>query len=525
MRQMYYRISFIAVVMTTILFTGCQNQNAFDFSHLDEIDADGDWGFPLVNAEYTIGDILEMSDNSGYLQQGSDGTLEIRYEYTFDSVISASEYLDSYFNHEISVEGSKTFSSVDLPPVQGGVQLLYRDTLTTQFPSDKVLIESAALKSGEITIHVTYNITQPTQIVVTCPQLTSASGQQFRVEAQSSGGSYTTTLNLANYSLTVPSDNEIDIFMEVSCNAGASSLPNELSFDYSASFHQIAFSEIRGRFNAVDIDVDKEWDFDSQFLRDHISGSMTLLNPEVTCEILNTFPVRGTIVLDQAQLSGGGYSASLLSHTPATVEVPASTNEFVPVNLPIASSLLLSPDYDHFTLNGNAVINPDGFSTPTLVFRDDQLISLRIAVVLPLEINMDDIMFRDTIPFGGINLPSESAFTNLVLRLGVVNGLPLNFQLQAYFYDSQTSTIKDSLFTSPQMVLSAQNGVPRVSELFAARENIEEVRRMFDCDNIILQARLTADQYPISINVAQAIQLKLSARMNVDLNSLVNLDK
>jgi hypothetical protein len=235
--------------------------------------------------------------------------------------------------------------------------------------------------------------------------------------------------------------------------------------------------------------------------------------------------VRGTIVLDQAQLSGGGYSASLLSHTPATVEVPASTNEFVPVNLPIASSLLLSPDYDHFTLNGNAVINPDGFSTPTLVFRDDQLISLRIAVVLPLEINMDDIMFRDTIPFGGINLPSESAFTNLVLRLGVVNGLPLNFQLQAYFYDSQTGTIKDSLFTSPQMVLSAQNGVPRVSELFAARENIEEVRRMFDCDNIILQARLTADQYPISINVAQTIQLKLSARMNVDLNSLVNLDK
>jgi hypothetical protein len=110
-----------------------------------------------------------------------------------------------------------------------------------------------------------------------------------------------------------------------------------------------------------------------------------------------------------------------------------------------------------------------------------------------------------------------------VLRLGVVNGLPLNFQLQAYFYDSQTATIKDSLFTAPQMVLGSQNGVPRVSELFTTKENFEEVQRMFMCDNIILQAHITADEYPISINVAQAIRFQLSVRMNVDLNELVNL--
>ena len=522
MRQLYKCFSCVVAVLVAVLLTGCHNQNAFNFSQLDEIDADGDWGFPLVNAEYTISDILAMSDNSGYLQQGSDGTLEIRYQYTFDSVISASEYLDSYFNSEIAVEGSKSFSSANLPPVQGNVQMLYHDTLTTQFPTDKVLLESATLKSGEITINVTYNLMQPTQIVVTCPQLTSASGQQFRVEAQSSGGSYTTTLNLANYTLTVPSDNEIDIFMEVSCNANSGSLPSELSFNYRAAFGHVSFTEIRGKFTSVDLALDKEWDFDSQFLRDHISGSLTLLNPEVTFEMLNSFPVRGTVVLNQAQLSGGGHSASLLSHSPATVEIPASTSQFVPVSLPITSSLLLSPDYDHFKLLGNATINPDGFSTPTLVFRDDQIISMRVTVVLPLEMNMDEITFRDTLPFGSITLPSESAFSNILMRLGIVNGIPLNFQLQAYFYDSQSGTIKDSLFTSPQTVLSAQYGAPRVSELFASKENLEEVQRMFDCDNIILKARLSADEYPISINVAQAIRFRLSARMNVDLNGLVN---
>lgn len=523
MRHNYYWKSFIAALLVVVSFAGCQNQNAFDFSQFEGIDANGDWGFPLVNAQYTIGDILEMSNTSGYIHQGSDGTLEIRYEYTFDSVLTAAEYLDSYIGEDISVDGSKSISIEDLPPVQGNIQLLYRDTLKAQFPSDKIQIESATLKSGQIVLHVTYNIPQQTQIKVTCPQLVNANGQPFNVVDQSTGGTYTTTLNLSGYSLIVPSDNEVSIFMEVSCNASGSALPSQLSFDYSASFNNVSFSEIRGKFTVVDIPVDKEWDFDSQFLRDHISGNMTLLNPEVTCEILNSFPVGGTIVLNQAQLSGGGNSASLLSYSPATVNVPSSSNQFVPVVLPIASSLLLSPDYDHFKLNGNAIINPNGFSTPTLVFRDDQIISMRISVVLPLTMNMEDIVFCDTIPFGGANIPSESAFSNILMRLGIQNGLPLNFQLQAYFYDSQTSTIKDSLFTSPQPVLSAQGNVPRSSELFATKENFEEVQRMFDCDNIILQARVYSGGGEVSINAAQAIRLQLSARMNVDLNNLVNI--
>ena len=521
MRQIIRSLLSVVAVFASVAFVGCNN-NAFDFSQLNQIDANGDWGFPLLNAEYTIGDILEMSDNVGYLQQGSDGTLEIRYEYTFDSVISASEYLDSYVDQDIVVEGSRTLTLGDLPPVQGNVQVLFRDTLVAQFPTDKVLLEHATLKSGQINLHVDYNLTQQTNIIVSCPQLTNASGQEFHVEAQSTGGTYTTTLNLSGYTLTVPSGNAIDFFIQVSCDANMGSLPNQLSFDYSASFSQVTFSEIVGKFVAVDIPVDKEWDFDSEFLREHISGSMTLLNPQVTCEILNTFPVNGVVVLNQAQLSGGNQSSSLLASSPTTVQIPGNTNQFVPVNLPIASSLQLSPDYDHFKLVGNATINPDGFSTPTLVFRDDQIISLRLCVVLPLEMNMDDISFRDTIPFGGLALPNESAFSNMLLRMGLTNGLPLNFQLQAYFYDSQTGTVIDSLFTEPQTVLSALNGTPRFSEIFATKESYQEVQQMLSCDNIILEARLYTDGSPISINVAQSIRLQLGARMNVDMNSLVN---
>lgn len=512
----------VAALLMLVFFNGCNN-NAFNFSQLDEIEGSGDWGFPLVNAEYTIGDILSMGGNLDNLHQGSDGTLGIRYEYTFDSIISASEYLGSYFNQEIGAEGSRTVSLGNLPPAQGNVQLLYRDTLTAHFPSDKILLESAVLESGRIVLQVNYNITQPTQIVVTCPQLTSASGQSFRVEAQSSGGSYSATLSLNNYTLTVPSGNEIDVIMEVSCSANMGAVSNDLSFTYSANFNNVVFSEIRGKFVSIDLPVDKEWDFDSQFLRDHISGNMILRNPQVSCEIMNSFPVRGSLVMENAVLTGGGNVASLLAYSPATIEIPANTQHFVPVNLPIASTLMISPDFTNFKLKGNAVVNPDGFSSPTLVFRKDQLISLRISVVLPLDVDVDEITFCDTIEFGGVSLPSETAFSNILLRLGITNGLPLNFQLQAYFYDSQTATVKDSLFSESQLVMSAVGGTPRMSELFATKENFQEVQRIFSCDNVILRARMFSDGSPISINVAQAIRFQMSARMNVDMNGLVNL--
>ena len=237
MRQKSHFLFPVVAMLMLISFIGCNN-NAFDFSQLDEIDSNGDWGFPLLNAEYTIGDILDLSDDVGFISQGSDGTVELRYEYTFDSIISASKYLDSYFQKDIAVEGSKTFSSVELPPIQGNVQLLYSDTLLAQFPADEILLESAILNSGQIELQINYNIMQTTRIVVTCPQLVSASGQPFHVEAQSNGGTYVTTINLDGYTLTVPADNEIKILIEVSCDANTVSIPNELSFSYRAAFQQ-----------------------------------------------------------------------------------------------------------------------------------------------------------------------------------------------------------------------------------------------------------------------------------------------
>lgn len=508
------------VVVTIMAFAGCDT-NAFDFSQFSGVDSQGDWGLPLLNAEYTIGDILSLSDGTSSLQQNSDGSLEIRYEYTFDSLISASEYLDSYFGHEISQSGTKTFSAGTLPPAVGSLQLLYRDTLSAELPTDKVIIESASIKEGQVSVHVSYNLSQPTTLVFECPQLRNAADQPFRIEATASNGEYQGTFDLSGYTLRESSNNDITMYLEVSCNAN-SSLPSELTFTYTASFTHLRFSEIRGKFATVDLSVDEEWDFDAEFLRQYITGTMVIMNPQVTCEILNSFPVDGSIVLNEACLSGPGVTGNLLASSPASIYVPGSTNQFTPVSLPLANSLLLSPEYNHFKLVGNASLNPNGLNTPTLVFRENQLISMRLTVVLPLNVSINNIHFSDTIPFGGINLPPEMGFSNLFLRMGLTNSMPLNFKMQAYFYDSQTSTVVDSLFDEPRVVSSAQGDAPHFTELTATMQNYSDVRRMFACDKVILSADVFTLGQTVSINANQSLRVQLSARFNVNMNELVN---
>lgn len=522
-KKISYLIALWLTGLGLFLFIACHNTNAFDFSRLNGVECEGDWGFPLLNAKYTVEDILTMVDNPEYLHFGEDGSLEITYEYEIDSVISASKYLDSYFHNQIAVSGTSSFPSSVLPAPSGGTQVLFRDTMHAVFPANQVYIVDAIIKSGIVSVKVDYNLPREVHLVAYSPQLLSASGQIFRIEEYTSGGHFEKNYDLSGYQLVVPGNNAVDIYLDISCSSSGGALPSELTFSYEASFSQVRFSEIQGNFAAITLPVDEEWDFNLSFLKEYITGSITLLNPNLTCEILNTFPVNGKVKVDEAMFSGNGVSSSLISGPSNYIDVPASTPQFTPIQLPLAPSILISPDFNHFHLRGTAIINPNGLSSPVMVLREDQLISLRFKVVLPMKMNVNNVTFRDTLDFGGLEIPDEPAFSNLLIRLGITNGIPLNFNLQAYFYDSATGTVKDSLFVEPRTILSAQDGHPRTSELFATKENLNEVQRMLSCDHIILKAGIFTDGGAVTINGDQFLAVMLSGRFNMDVNQLVDI--
>jgi hypothetical protein len=524
MRKLFSNLLIILLASCVFLFVGCHNQNAFDFSRFSGIEANGHWGVPLVNAEYSIGDILSMTDEIEYLHVNDNGTMEIRYVYQKDSVITAAHYMDVFAQNSYSASGSKTFPGSSFPLPSGITVQVLDETLPLTLPTDQVILNSATVKTGLLQLHVQYNLTHLVQLNITCPQLTNAAGQPFQIVESCNNGDFSTTVDFGGYTLNVPGDNTVEFDIKITTVTSGDPFPNEVSFNYNATISQMRFSRIEGNFVTIDTPFDEEWDFDLGFLRQHVTGSLQIHNPQVVLEVMNSFPVDAEVVFNEACLSGPGVSSSVISSNNAHVHIPASTSGFTPEALPLASSILLSPNFSHFRLKGSAVINTPGIHSPThLVFTDDQIISLRISVTLPLDLTVDHVTFRDTFDFNsGITIPDEPAFSNLALRLGLLNGLPLSFGVQVYFFDSKSQTIQDSLFSNPQPVLAAVAGQPRLTELFAAKEDLQAVQRLLNCDAIILRASLdTEDQHAI-INIKQTLGVELSASVNVDINELVD---
>jgi len=510
----------IALLLSATLLTACFDKNNFDFSHLNNVDAEGSWGIPLINASYSIGDILSMADAPEHLTTGEDGVLQIEYEFSKDSLLSASQFMNGLLD-EVHFSGGLSFPTYEIPIDEGTHLTLYKDTIEVSFPSDQVSVSSASLKSGMLTLSIQYNLSHQVSVSVTCPQLQNAGGQPFHIEEVSTGGHFEMTLNLANYKIA-PNNNSFSISFEVSYTADGTPLPSQLVFNYEANLLNINFSEIRGKFATINLPLDMSTDFNLDYLANHLTGTIEIMDPVIALEIMNTFPVDAKADLYEAYLSGPGITSSLLASNPTTIWLPANTSSFTDVPFPIASHITITPNIESFTLSGEAAVNTSGMSGPELVITEDQIIHLRFKVTLPIKMRVDQLTFCDTLDMGDIEIPDINGFSNILLRLGIHNGLPLTFAAQAYFYDSRTHTVKDSLFTAYQPVMCAINGVPRLTELFVSKDNLEEVQRMLNCDKIIIKAMLDTEGKPAAIMADQKLKVELGASFNMNVNSLVN---
>ena len=161
-------------------------------------------------------------------------------------------------------------------------------------------------------------------------------------------------------------------------------------------------------------------------------------------------------------------------------------------------------------------------NTPVLTVTEHQTINLKIAITLPLKVKLDKITFHDTLDFGGADIPDINGISNIVFRFRIENQLPIGFDMQAYFYDSQAHRVRDSLFTTPMVINGCYAGVPVPSEAYIAKEDVAQIQRMLSCDKIILKAGVNTDDHQVAIRSDQSLKVRLSAKFDVDLGTLAD---
>lgn len=511
------RLLLILIACFAFVAFSCKD-NAFDFSHINSIDGEGNWGIPVADVQYSIEDVLNMADDIP-LHVNPDGMLQLEYATEVDSVISSDQILQLLADQQVSLNGTQTINLPTLPPIPGTTVTLWSDTVSASLPADKVQLEMARVKSGLFQFSLSHNLPVTLTAEVTCPQLTNDEGAPFSQTFQVQGDN--NSISLAGYTLTPESGNRLTFAIRVVLTTTGGQLPNAVTLSYNLSAGNFVLEQLRGKVAPISMDISKSIDLNLGYIAKTMGGNFTVYNPDIRCEVHNMFPIAARIVLDEAALHGPNVQpTSLISTSPVTVMVPAATSDFEEVAVPISSSLTFNPKMNEARVSANVTFNPDGFNTPILDIHEGEFIHFKFSFKLPLHFMMDNISFCDTIKFSQVDFPEIDGIHNIVLRCLFENGLPLDLFYQVYFYDSETRTVRDSLFDQRHLLTGGYENQAALSETYVTKDDLNAIRNLLSCDKIILKAIVDTDNHQVCIRNDQKLRLRMGANFNLNFGEL-----
>ena len=147
-----------------------------------------------------------------------------------------------------------------------------------------------------------------------------------------------------------------------------------------------------------------------------------------------------------------------------------------------------------------------------------------------LESKFDYVEYIDTIDFQMDDVKYNQVIEEAVLRLAIVNGIPLSGEAQLYFYDSQQNIIIDTLMPSPQIfraatsagapdyqVISPTTSVPKLITITGS-----QFTEILKADKIFVRCKLYSENPNniIRIYQNQKMSIRLGAKIKYNTNSV-----
>ncbi len=512
-----------------MFFSGCSKID-LDFSDINSVDLDGEWGVPVVKTSYSASEILKLSDA---LSQSGDGTLMFNYSMRVDSVIRAGDYMALDNTLEIDEHFEFTIPDVEIPdfhiPVQG---ITFSEKM--ELNSDYFIFKNATLKSGRLDILLNSSISIVDSFVVSSNNLRDENGVPVRVVVNFAN--VPVHLDVADYKI-VPADttpNSIDFTIKLYGSVTSSLIGDPHNIDIRISANDFKLKQVIAKSMPINVRLSKLFPFD--LLPSNISGNISLYNATCRMRFMNSFGADVGIQIDSLGFIGNNSFSPVLSAgtniscqgATAIGDVAETLQEF---SIP---SIYFSNEFDNILIAGECFFNPEGISGPDIFIDENATISAEAEIEIPLKTSMN-ITFTDTVGdiFASLredilNTDIRNAIEWVALKGLVSNGLPLSADVQLYFVDSTQMPFRvvDSLLMNPAMIApSLVNNQFAQSdfEITLTNERLEKILR--ESNNAIVRFKIhTPSDQAYTIYSTQEIKLRIGMKVKYDTEPLdINL--
>jgi len=511
--------------LVILSFVSCRKDY---FNNINSVEASGEWGVPLLNSDIYIGDVLSSFAAMDIEEDASSGMLKFSLFMDSTQLIRPTEMLQIN-NHVYSNSFSFPAPSGDFIPPVNEFQMTFQSDLLDQ---DNFEIEEGIVKSGTITITINTDIDQSNySIHISSPNIFDAQNAPFEVVFTPT--TLTQTIDLTGFKFVIgPADleNTISYTTTVYITDIVSSPLSQYVVQTDFESNSVLFKSLKGKMDPKSYPV--RFTNPISFFSDNLSGNFTLLNPKYSVKVGNSVGAACRFIADSVGFRGPGFYSTILN--PGTqINCDASTGNGyyeITVNEGTGNELVFSNQVKEFLFDGNAIINPLGMSAGTITIDDQAAVYVTSRIEVGLESKFDYVEYMDTIDFQMDDVKYNQVIEEAVLRLAIVNGIPLSGEAQLYFYDSQQNIIIDTLMPSPQIfraatsagapdyqVISPTTSVPKLITITGT-----QFTEILKADKIIVRCKLYSENPNniIRIYQNQKMSIRLGAKIKYNTNSV-----
>ena len=486
MTRKLYLLFFFAVSVSLIL--SCSKYNKMLDIDWDNMDVDGsmNWGVPLLNANYSIEQILTEFGAMGFIKYDSNG------DYFFEFIIPQKEYLNvAEYNeipnkdHNFLVEEIVTHTYIDIS-------------------NDKIIVEKATLKSGQFKFDFrnAFSHTETDyDIVVTSTTVFNADHTDFvmnlsknkQVESVSCAGLF-----------IKPENSQLDFIVTI---VEHNSSVNNLHFYPTITMADITLKE-------ADIEILEEQSYgftqtaEFSIFSEKISLNATIHNPKLLLNVTNTFGAGVNLKIPKAYIKGKTNTESIFLNDNTTIAIHPDWINPIEITQYLKKDIFLTTEYNELYFECVALL-PKG----KITIRDNSLVSAGMNFSIPFDITIDEAMFRDTMSFALSGLSALTFLDTVKIRTEFNSTIPANFSVQIYLYDSKTEKVISSLMPEPVNIKGSYNNTPVASDAQYVIITNDRIKELQQADNLILSLFLDTQGQHAPFNQKNSLHAKVGAHI------------
>lgn len=494
MKRKHILLLLFACLMTTY---SCHDK-LFDFD-IQHIEADGDWGIPLFNGSFSVGELLDRLDSVRYLQVGEDGTLLFRVDEEIKNVVSLKDMLHI---GDQTFDKTSAFKVPHLPDF--GISGATRFSLNTQ----DFFLKRVEFKTGTLSLY--FNIEESFPYSAELSSENILDGQGNPIVLHLSDLQQQQIIDLSN--CIMETDAAGFVSFSASVLVGNSIPLDTIHYSCHVETRNITIKNVVGMFRAIPFALDESAPIDIP--QDLIQlDQVGVNNIHVRLFSRNNLCAINGILDELSFVRANGTIAPLLpAHIP--FNSPLSSEYILAAETHIPSVSFTS-DVDSLRLKCHLTLNPNGFSAGDISINENTALDLKINAEIPTNISIDNAIFKDTMDNALHHLADTLDFVtieSLLLRIAFTNALPVDLIPYIAFYNSETGEVYVPDLNGLQ-IHGSYDGQPVVQQAYLVEIRKENIATISAADKMILKFTANTQGHGVTVNSSQFIKANIGARI------------